>query len=288
MRPESSSSTPTATCPTWVICFSLLERLLADSTRCLAGRNAQPHAQRTTDETSIPIPPHLFDDPQLAASRGSACRRDDKALVLGERLSTVAARASEEGCRGERARAECSSSLRRLTGQLLATQGEVELQSLKRLPPGEKAEDLKRYYDLSQRIVELNTSALEGVLSHPSAAKIFAAGRIVILSDGVSPILCFVLLSHSVMTSSLLRDTALPRQCRRVAQICSACNPSLGRDRSHASVFRSRVCASRDSRWQERCVSSIFFIAAHAHETSLDRPDCRCRAAKVASTNYPH
>ncbi|GAA5916164.1 SKI complex RNA helicase subunit SKI2 [Sporobolomyces salmoneus] len=68
--------------------------------------------------------------------------------------------------------------------QKKVAEGEVELQNLKRLPPGEKTEDLKRFYDLSQRIVDLNTSALEGVLSHPSAAKIFAAGRVVVLSDG--------------------------------------------------------------------------------------------------------
>ena len=62
----------------------------------------------------------------------------------------------------------------------------MELQGLKRLPPGPKTDELKRYYDLSQRIVEYNTAALEGVLSHPSAAKVFASGRVVILSDGVS------------------------------------------------------------------------------------------------------
>ncbi|GAA5844741.1 hypothetical protein JCM5353_008355 [Sporobolomyces roseus] len=68
--------------------------------------------------------------------------------------------------------------------QKKVAEGEVELQGLKRLPPGPKTDELKRYYDLSQRIVEYNTAALEGVLSHPSAAKVFASGRVVILSDG--------------------------------------------------------------------------------------------------------
>ncbi|GAA5886319.1 hypothetical protein JCM16303_003762 [Sporobolomyces ruberrimus] len=68
--------------------------------------------------------------------------------------------------------------------QKKVSEGEVELQNLKRLPPGEKTDELKRYYDLSQRIVDYNTSALEGVLSHPSAAKVLAAGRVVVLSDG--------------------------------------------------------------------------------------------------------
>ncbi|GAA6061400.1 hypothetical protein JCM10212_000660 [Sporobolomyces blumeae] len=68
--------------------------------------------------------------------------------------------------------------------QKKVAEGEAELQTLKRLPPGPKTEELKRYYELSRRIVDLNTAALEGVLSHPSAAKIFTAGRIVFLSDG--------------------------------------------------------------------------------------------------------
>ncbi|GAA5998152.1 hypothetical protein JCM5350_004109 [Sporobolomyces pararoseus] len=67
--------------------------------------------------------------------------------------------------------------------QKKVAEGEFELSNLKRLPPGEKTEELKRLYDLSSRIVDLNTSALEGVLSHPPAAKIFAAGRVVVLSD---------------------------------------------------------------------------------------------------------
>ncbi|GAA5944452.1 SKI complex RNA helicase subunit SKI2 [Sporobolomyces koalae] len=68
--------------------------------------------------------------------------------------------------------------------QKKVAEGEVELQNLQRLPPGEKTEDLKRYYDLSQRLVERNNAALEGILSHPSATKIVAAGRIVVLADG--------------------------------------------------------------------------------------------------------
>ncbi|GAA6023491.1 hypothetical protein JCM11491_006599 [Sporobolomyces phaffii] len=68
--------------------------------------------------------------------------------------------------------------------QKKVAEGEVELSNLKRLPPGPKTDELGRYYDLSRRIVELNTSALEGVLAHPSAAKVFAPGRIVVLSDG--------------------------------------------------------------------------------------------------------
>lgn len=64
--------------------------------------------------------------------------------------------------------------------------GEIELRALKKLQPGPATDDLYRFYDLSLKIVELNTAVLEGVLSHPSAAKILSTGRIVILSDGVS------------------------------------------------------------------------------------------------------
>lgn len=68
----------------------------------------------------------------------------------------------------------------------LGQQGENELQSLQKLPPGPKTDDLKRFYDLSQRIVELNTAVLEGVLAHPSSGRTMSAGRVVILADGVN------------------------------------------------------------------------------------------------------
>jgi antiviral helicase SKI2 len=65
-------------------------------------------------------------------------------------------------------------------------QGESELKALRKLEPGPKTEELKRFYDISQRIVELNTAVVEGVLSHPATAKILSSGRVVTLSDGVS------------------------------------------------------------------------------------------------------
>ncbi|GAA5870547.1 hypothetical protein JCM8547_002045 [Rhodosporidiobolus lusitaniae] len=68
--------------------------------------------------------------------------------------------------------------------QKKVAEGESELQAIKKLPAGAKTEDLKRYYDLSQRLVELNTAVLEGVLAHPSSGKMLSSGRIVVLSDG--------------------------------------------------------------------------------------------------------
>jgi antiviral helicase SKI2 len=72
------------------------------------------------------------------------------------------------------------------------TQGENELKELRKLPPGPKTDDLKRFYDLSQRIIELNTAVLDGVLAHPSSGRMMSAGRVVVLSDGVSPSTLFL------------------------------------------------------------------------------------------------
>ncbi|TNY19936.1 translation repressor [Rhodotorula diobovata] len=63
-------------------------------------------------------------------------------------------------------------------------EGESELKELRRLEPGPKTDELRRFYDLCQRIVELNTAVLEGVLAHPSSGRTMSAGRVVILSDG--------------------------------------------------------------------------------------------------------
>ncbi|GAA5871318.1 hypothetical protein JCM1840_004411 [Sporobolomyces johnsonii] len=94
--------------------------------------------------------------------------------------------------------------------QKKVAEGEVELKALKKLAPGPKTDDLMRYYDLSQRIVELNTAALEGVLSHPSAAKILSAGRVVVLSDGHfrdSPAILLKSAPPAVLSSGLIDPT---------------------------------------------------------------------------------
>ncbi|BGP47048.1 Antiviral helicase ski2 [Rhodotorula kratochvilovae] len=63
-------------------------------------------------------------------------------------------------------------------------EGESELSAMRRLEPGPKTDELRKFYDLEQRIVELNTAVLEGVLAHPSSGRTMSAGRVVILSDG--------------------------------------------------------------------------------------------------------
>lgn len=46
-------------------------------------------------------------------------------------------------------------------------------------------ENLRRFYDISARLVELNQEVISGAFAHPSANKVFTTGRVVILRDGV-------------------------------------------------------------------------------------------------------
>lgn len=61
------------------------------------------------------------------------------------------------------------------------------MKELRKLTPGPKTEELKDFYDLNYRLVELNTAVIEGVLGHPAASKVISTGRIVLLSDAVRP-----------------------------------------------------------------------------------------------------
>jgi antiviral helicase SKI2 len=99
-----------------------------------------------------------------------------------EEMIKIASGASDEGYSSEPS-TESNSPAR--CSHASGSQGEIELKALKKLEPGPKTDELKRFYDLSLRIVDLNIAVLEGVLSHPSAAKILSTGRVVILSDGV-------------------------------------------------------------------------------------------------------
>jgi len=68
--------------------------------------------------------------------------------------------------------------------QKKVNEGELELKALKRLAPGPRADQLHNFYDISSRLVDLNTRVVEGVVGHPAASKVMSAGRVVILSDG--------------------------------------------------------------------------------------------------------
>lgn len=128
-----------------------------------------------------------------------------------------------------------------------ARQGESELQALQKLPPGPKTDELRRFYDLSQRIVELNTAVLEGVLAHPSSGRTMSAGRVVILSDGVSGV---PFRTPSVRLRELIESklpVALPRQSGRGAESCPARCPAERSDRHDQAVLRARVCAARNA-----------------------------------------
>lgn len=66
-------------------------------------------------------------------------------------------------------------------------ESEKQLQSLPKLDDSEATTKIRRYYDISARLAEINrslTSTLHGsLLGH----KLFAPGRIVVLQDNVSP-----------------------------------------------------------------------------------------------------
>lgn len=89
-------------------------------------------------------------------------------------------------------------------------QGETQLKGLKRLPPGPKTDELRKFYDLSLRTVEFNTAVLEGILAHPATSKVLSSGRIVVLSDGVSCAVISCGLFKRPLTLVIL--TAFPRQ----------------------------------------------------------------------------
>lgn len=121
-------------------------------------------------------------------------------------------------------------------------EGESELKELRRLEPGPKTDELRKFYDLEQRIVELNTAVLDGVLAHPSSGRTMSAGRVVILSDGVRPpqslspsgSLSDVLTlapTYSTSATTLQSSSSLPRppSCRRACSTrpsSSSCSPS--------------------------------------------------------------
>lgn len=171
------------------------------------------HVARPTDKAAVAIPTDVLNDPQLAARRSSAGGGDDQAEFLGKCCSALAARASEKSHRGELSKT--MSSIGAEPCVFMCSQGENELKSLKRLEPGPKTDALKKFYDLSQRIVEHNTAVVEGVLAHPSTAKILSSGRVVILTDGVRAAFPFALLILADPFLSSISEIILPSYSSR-------------------------------------------------------------------------
>jgi len=67
--------------------------------------------------------------------------------------------------------------------QKLVTEGEKELLNLPHLDASPRVEAVRRFYDLSSRLVELNAVVVTHALEHSSAGKIFVPGRVLVLRD---------------------------------------------------------------------------------------------------------
>ena len=69
--------------------------------------------------------------------------------------------------------------------QKLVTEGEKELLNLPHLDASPRVEAVRRFYDLSARIVELNGVVIAHALDHSAASKIFVPGRVLVMRDHV-------------------------------------------------------------------------------------------------------
>lgn len=123
----------------------------------------------------------------------------------------------------------------------------MELKALRKLVPGRQTDELNDFYNLSARIVELNTAVLEGVLSHPSAAKLLSTGRVIILMDAVSALYLSLASYGNLTISFLCFRTAFPIESCRLAQICSSRCLECWSDRRYQTVLCSRVRSTGDS-----------------------------------------
>jgi antiviral helicase SKI2 len=65
-------------------------------------------------------------------------------------------------------------------------QNEKELRALPQLDNSPRIQTMRKFYDISSRLVELNSRLIDRALRHSSSSKIFAGGRIIMLTDGVS------------------------------------------------------------------------------------------------------
>ncbi|MBW0502408.1 hypothetical protein O181_042123 [Austropuccinia psidii MF-1] len=63
-------------------------------------------------------------------------------------------------------------------------ESERELQEIKKQSHSEHPQDLREYYAISSRLVDLTSQIIDIILSHPSGSRALCCGRIVILKDG--------------------------------------------------------------------------------------------------------
>lgn len=132
--------------------------------------------------------------------------------------------------------------------QKKVTEGERALLSMPSLDDSPRIRDIRKYYDLAGQMASLNTQVVDAALAHPSASKVFATGRIVVLRDGVR--------SDSSVTNRLtFHVTAFSRYSGNTAQggsnvyFCQRYGEqrwSFGHNESiHSSRFSDRQCSVR-------------------------------------------
>jgi antiviral helicase SKI2 len=64
-------------------------------------------------------------------------------------------------------------------------EGERELLALPVQDDSDSTQNIRRYHEVSSRLVELNSQLLDFVANHPSGSRALSAGRLVILNDNV-------------------------------------------------------------------------------------------------------
>ena len=97
--------------------------------------------------------------------------------------------------------------------QKLVTEGEKELLNLPHLDASPRVEAVRRFYDLSSRLVELNAVVVTHALEHSTASKIFVPGRVLVLRDHVrwrGSQICLIA-QHFPGVASLLIRSAPPQ-----------------------------------------------------------------------------
>ena len=122
--------------------------------------------------------------------------------------------------------------------QKLVTEGEKELLNLPHLDASPRVEAVRRFYDLSSRLVELNSVVVTHALEHSSAGKIFVPGRVLVLRDHVRR-----------RVSAKLTRTALPRRRVSADSVRAAASRCGRRALAREALLRAR---GRDAGDQER------------------------------------
>lgn len=131
--------------------------------------------------------------------------------------------------------------------QKLVTEGEKELLNLPHLDASPRVEAVRRFYDLSSRIVELNGSVIAHALEHSAASKIFVPGRVLVLRDHV----------RRFDTLSDLTFAALPRLGGAAHPTRASAGRRVGRALAREALLRPRCGHAghqkRSSRCRRRC-----------------------------------